>query len=321
MNSELRDAFRDLERLNVTVGGYESFIGDALSNIGSVVKEGALAGGSAAATAAVNGLRALNTALIKNLGTRRMLLSNMLGRVNRGDVKEEITFPASLLKNFSDNGKPSGLLGAAEVTTDMFHDILKYCKDMEAFYHQELKAIEGITSIKNTEQAAAVLDTFNKLEAKFPVPKGADVTNNESVTWNLPGSRAITYNVDNKKFSFVSNDHDKEVTEVTESFAQGEFKELITKLDAMVSVCKGIADANTAYGEYLKKYNTVVGKASEHLSSLRGEVSASLLNDLGNRVDGNTLLFTFYTGFLAKVVIYLDDYVETLSSHLSKQFN
>lgn len=321
MNSELRDAIRNLESMHVTVGGNESFIGDALSGIGSGIKEAAMAGGSAAASKAISGLKSLNTALIKNLGTRRMLLSNLLSRVNKGENKDEITFPGSLLKNYSENGKPNGLIDGVETTTAMFNDILKYCKDMEAFYHQELKAIESINSIKNTEQATAVLDAFNQLEAKFPVPKGADEQNNESVTWLLPGNRAITYHINSKKFTFESRDHEKQVEEVTESFAQSEFKELITKLNEMVSVYKGISEANASYGEYLKKYNTVVGKASEHLSSLRGEVSASLLNDLGNRADGNTLLFTFYTGFLAKVVIYLDDYVETLSSHLSKQFN
>lgn len=319
MNSELRDAIRNLDSSSVTFEGSESFIGDAISDIGSAIKAGAMAGGAAAADKAMSGLRSLNTALIKNLGTRRMLLSNLLGRVNKGESKDEITFSATLLKNYSDNGKPNGLATGVSVATDMFNDILKYCKDLEAYYHQELTLIDDIAGVKDTEQATALLARFDKLV--YPVPKGADEQNNESVTWFLPGGRAIVYHIKNKKFTFESRDHEKQVEEVTESFAQSEFKELITKLNEMISVYKGISDANSRYGDYLKKYNTVVGKASEHLSSLRGEVSASLLTDLGHRIEGNTLLFTFYTGFLAKVVIYLDDYVETLSSHLSKQFN
>lgn len=78
---------------------------------------------------------------------------------------------------------------------------------------------------------------------------------------------------------------------------------------------------NVGYIDYMKKFNTVVGESTQHLASLRGEVSTSLLTELVNRLDGNTLVFTVFSGFLPKVVIYLDDYVETLSSHLSKQFN
>lgn len=319
MNSELRDAIRNLDSSNVAFEGCESFIGDALSSIGSSIKAGAMAGGQAAVDKATSSLKSVNTALIKTLGTRRMLLSNLLSRVNKGENKEEITFSGSLLKNYSENGKPNGLAGGVATTTEMFNDILKYCKDLEAYYHQELNLIGDAAGISDTEEATALLRRFDNLV--YPTPKGADEHNKESVTWLLPGGRAIVYHVNSKKFTFESRDHEKQVGEVTESFAQSEFKELIAKLNEMVSVYKGISDANARYSDYLKKYNTVVGKASEHLSSLRGEVSASLLTDLGNRIEGNTLLFTFYTGFLAKVVIYLDDYVETLSSHLSKQFN
>lgn len=319
MNSELRDAIRNLESMNITVDGCESFIGDAFAKIGSEVKQAAQAAGEVAANKAISGLKSLNTSLIKTLGTRRMLLSNLLSRVNKNENKSEIEFPATLLKNYSLNGSPNGLIGGVETATDMFGDILKHCKDLEAYYHTELNLIDDITKVKDTATATALLGRFEKLV--YPTPKGADSRNNESVTWFLPGSRAIVYHVDSHKYTFESRDHDKEVSDKKESFAQGDFKELIQKLNELVSVYKGISDATSDYGDYLKKYNTVVGKASEHLSSLRGEVSASLLNDLGSHLEGNTLLFTFYTGFLAKVVIYLDDYVETLSSHLSKQFN
>ena len=320
MNSELRDAIRNLEMVSVTIDGRESFLSDALSKIGSgIVKEGAKAVAGFAVEKTVSGLKSLNTSLIKTLGTRRMLLSNLLSRASKGESKDEITFTGTILKNYTTNGKPSGLVHGVETAVDMFKDVLQYAKDLEAYYNKELVLIQGITSLKNTQDVTEMLGKFDAL--KYPVPKGGDDRSAEEVTWFLPGSRAITYTTGSHKFSFSTREHETTVEDTTESFAQSEFKELIKKLNELVSIYKGVSDANDHYAEYLKKYNTVVGKASEHLSSLRGEVSASLLNDLGSRIEGNTLLFTFYTGFLAKVMIYLDDYVETLSSHLSKQFN
>lgn len=318
-NHELRNALHELDMLSVTVDGSESFIGDVLRKLGTEVKDGLSSAGKFAGEKTVQALKSTNTALIKHMGTRRMLLSHMLGRVNKGEAKEEVTFPATLLNHYTRTGEPGDLSDSITLVSKALGTVLDYAKDLEAYYHKELAILEGIKNIKNTEDAATILGKLDSL--LFPVPKATDIKGIDSFTTHLPGGKQMVYETGPKKYSLVSGDNTAKSAAVTESFAKDEFKRIIGQLNDLVELYKSISDSNNHYVDYLKKFNTVVGKASEHLDTLRGEVSASLLNDLSSRLAGNTLVFTFYTGFMPKVVFYLDDYVETLSSHLSKQFN
>lgn len=317
-NNELRKALHGLELQDIQLSGCESLFSDVVDTISGAIVDGAKFVGTKTAEGLVKGFKEANTAIIKTLGTRRMFLSHLNSKLSNEDVKSEVTFPASLLKKYTYTGKPGDIAPSIDRSSKVFGHLLNYTKEIEALYHRQLSILEGVAKIETTEDATRLLQEFNGL--KLPEPKSTDHNGSNYMVWDLPGGRTIEYMTDNKRVEFVGG---KEVlaNEVTESFAKEDLKAIISKLNTLADSLKSITSANDHYVDYLKKFNTVVGKANEHLESLRGEISASLINDLSKRLEGNTLVFTFYTGFLPKAVIYLDDYVDTLSSFVSKQFN
>lgn len=317
-NNELLIAVRSLDVVNVSVSGCESLIGDTFSKVGAGLKRGGEAIGRAAMDKTISAVKEVNTALIKTMGTRRMFLSHLNSKLSKVDDLGEITFNKSLLSSVTQTGKPDNIVHSLETVESNISDVVTFVKDLEAYYNKEFALLKEIKNIKNTEQATQLIQKLDNLT--LPTPKNVDVKEVEESKWFLPGGRSISYVVDSGKFSF-NNEESVSATEVTESFAKDDFKQVLILLNKLTDLYKSISDLNVGYIDYMKKFNTVVGESTQHLASLRGEVSTSLLTELVNRLDGNTLVFTVFSGFLPKVVIYLDDYVETLSSHLSKQFN
>lgn len=300
------------------MSGNESLIRDAFSKVGGSLKDGLTVVKETSAEKVTSTFKTMNTAIIKNIGTRRLLLSHLISRFNKGEVKDDISFTQEILSKYTQHGHPRELVESLDTTLAIFNNVLNYIRDVEAYYHKELSLLESIKDIKTAEQAVSILKKLDDL--KPPVPADPDIKTASEITWVLPGMRGIKYTVSTGKLSFV-NVGEVEVGEDSESFAKDDFKVILIKLNKLVDVFKGITDANNHYVDYIKKFNIVVGRSSEHLASLRGEISTSLLSDLISRLEGNTLVFTLYSGFLPKAVIYLDDYVDTLSSYLSKQFN
>lgn len=318
LNNDLHKAMLQIELQDASLSGCESLFDDVINTVKEAAVDGMKFVGNKAAEGLSKAFKEANTAIIKNLGTRRMFLSHLNSKLGNEEVKEEITFPASILKKYTYTGKPSELVKCIEDTAKVFKHVNGFSKEIEALYHSHLSILSGIPDIKTTEDAVKVIKQLNDL--KYPKPSGTDHNGSNYMVWDLPGGRTIEFMTDNNRVEFVGG---KEVlaNDVKESFAKDDLKTIVSKLNLLADEFKVIADINNHYVDYIKKFNTVVGKANEHLESLRGEISASIINDLSKRLEGNTLVFTFYTGFLPKAVIYLDDYVDTLSSFVSKQFN
>lgn len=317
-NSELHNALHTVGLMDFSLSGNESFIRDTFSKVGGSLKDGLSVIGSAGADKTIYAFKSANTAIIKNIGTRRLFLSHLISRLGKEEIKEDIKFNDEILSKYTLTGNVRNLDHSLDKTIDVFSNVLSYVKDVEAYYHKELSLLSSITNIKTTEQAVDIIKKLDDL--KHPTPKDVDTKEAQEATWILPGGRGVKYSNTTSILSFVNLDIEKEESS-SESFAKEDFKSILVKLNKLVDIFKSISDANNHYVDYIKKFNTVVGKASEHLASLRGEISPSLLSDLVSRLEGNTLVFTLYSGFLPKAVIYLDDYVGTLSSYLSKQFN
>jgi hypothetical protein len=310
----LRDSLQELILMDIRVDGAESFFSDVLGKLkgaGGKATDASLKAIGDASKAAVSGI-------IKTLGTRRMFIGHVHNRLSKDTLKEEFTFGANLLKKTTRDGKPSDIEpGLVDLQKTM--DILRsFLQDVEAYASKEVALLEKIASIKTTEDAVSILNGLEALKyPKFALPDSS--MKNTVCSELLPGGKKIWFDERNDKTSLVSFTSPGE--ETTESFVKDDVKSILVKLNKLVETYQYVVKALNQYESYTKKFNTVLGKSFAHLDTLKGDVSAALLTDLRSHLEGNTKVFTLYSGFLPQLMIYLDDYVDTLSSYLSKQFN
>lgn len=310
---ELQNSLQDLVLMGIRIDGNESFFSDTLDKLkeaGGKATDASLVAIQQASKSAMNGV-------IKTLGTRRMFIAHIHNRLGKDNLKDELTFNSSLLKKITRDGSPADIIDGLkdlQLVADQFKSFLQ---DVEAYYSKELNFLEKISSIKNTDDAVSILNGMDTL--KFPDFKLSNHAGKGSTSLDLPGGKTIWFNETNGKAILVNVETPGE--EVTESFAKDDVKSILTKLNKLVEVYQYVAKALSQYENYSKKFNTVLSKSFAHLDTLKGTLSVSLLSDLRSRLEGNAKVFSLYSGFLPQFMIYLDDYVDTLSSYLSKQFN
>lgn len=318
-SNDFRQAQRDLTKHLHTVEGCESLLGDAY---GKVKEAGATISKSVANKAVdvtASALKRANTELIKLLGTRRLFISHLFSKAKKDERAQiEVTFPKTLLAKTTRDGNPDDLIPSVDVLIRNVESILKYGKDLEAYYAKELEILKGITKIKTTEDAARLVNRLDELQ--YPTMKLKEQVNSMSQSEWLPGGYAFGFNHDTGLLTIV-DDNEFSTTEVEDTLTVADVKTLLTKLNTLTSLYQDASKLSDSYVNHLKTFNTVVVKSFQHLDSLKGEISTSLLNDLKDRLNGDQLVFSFFVGSLPKVMVRLDDYVDTLSSYLSKQFN
>lgn len=311
---ELHDSLQGLILQDIRVDGAESFFTDVLGKIkqvGSVAGEASVSAVTQATKAAVSGI-------IKTLGTRRMFIAHTNHRLNKETLKEELTFNTAFLKKVTRDGKPSDILDGLEDLQKTMDLLKSFLQDVEVYASKELSYLDRIASVKTTDDAVSLLNGLDALKyPEFKLPE-SDMKNTVSSVL-LPGGKKLWFDNRSDKASIVSFTSPGE--EVTESFAKDDVKAILTKLNKLVETYQYVVKALNQYESYTKKFNTVLGKSFAHLDTLKGTLSASLLSDMRSRLEGNTKVFSLYSGFLPQLMIYLDDYVDTLSSYLSKQFN
>jgi hypothetical protein len=305
-HDKLKHSFNDLSLLDVKLDGCETFLSDVLSKIKASSSNAA----EVASESIVRGLKTASSGVIKTLGTRRMFIAHIYSRLKKDDIKDEITFTESFLKKVTRDGYSSDIINGLDDLQKAMDVLKDYMQELDRYAYSHLKLIEDIGGIKSTEDAVRVINGIEKLT--FPKM-------NLSSVKDLPGGKSIQFNEQTNKFTLLNEDVSAE--EETLSFAKDDVKVIFTKLNKLIEVYQYVVKSMNKYSDYVNKFNTVSGKSFAHLDTLKGNVSASILSDLRDQLEGNSYLFAFYSGLLPKVIIYLDDYVDVVSSYLSKQFN
>lgn len=319
MSSSFYTAQRELLRELKAMEGCESLLSDAFDTIRRKGAEVAKAGINKTLDTAAVGLSRANTELIKIMGTRRMLISHLYNKAKKDDRAQiDMTFPKSFMHKVTRDGNPDDIVPSVDVMIRNLETIIKYGKDLGAYYHFELALLKDITKIKNTEDAVELVRKLEDL--KLPVVKLKTNVNSMSHSEDLPGGYVFSYNEKTGVWQVIS-DGDYTTTEIDDNYRVSDIVSVFTKLNNLMTLSQEASKLNDSYLKYLKTFNTVVAKSFQHLDSLKGEISTSLLHDLENRLNGNQPAFSFFFGSLPRVMVRLDDYVDTLSSHFSKQFN
>lgn len=310
---EFHGSLHDLMLIDTRVDGAESLLTGVFDKVMQVGKYA----GERTVVALDGAVKGATSGLVKTLGTRRMFIAHTHNRLNKEMLKDEMVFTSTLLKKVTRNGNPSDIIDGLDDLQKTMDMLKSYLQEVETYYNRELSLLKDVENIKTTEDAVSVVNGLDNL--KFPVMRLPHHAGRSSISLDLPGGKTVHFNEDNHKLSLVNIDSPGE--ESTESFAKDDVKSILTKLNKLVESYQFVVKALNHYNDYAKKFNTVVGKSFAQLDSLKGTLSASILADLRSRLEGNAEVFAIYSGFLPKVMIYLDDYVDTLSSYLSKQFN
>ncbi|WNV45839.1 hypothetical protein [Aeromonas phage AerS_266] len=299
------------------IAGNESLLSNVFSSVQSSVTTGLKWTVAKSYEGASKALKNASGAIITTLGTRRMAITMIASRAKKNELKGEIKFTKEFLSKCSVSGSIENLQEDAELLFSTLDVVKKFEMDLESFYKKELQLLKDITGIKTTEDAISLLHKLDGLE--YPSPKFNEQRDSMSTSEVLPGGKYFVFNSEQKQFS-VSSD-EVSVKENDTSFATEDVVKLLTTINQGVEFFKAFSNANEKYAKYIIDFNTVVGKSYLHLESLKGNISFNLIRDLESRLKGNVPVFAFYSGFLPKVTLYLDDYVGGVTSFLSKQFN
>lgn len=311
-------ALKIFDNVDVAIAGNESYLSEIFAKVSHETGVGLKAIGGELASKTVAALRAADTAILKAVGARRLLNSTLVNRVRSVGIKDEISFSSAFLSKLTINGDVDDLHHSLVIYRDVVSGIVKYELELQAYYHKELELLKSATQVKDTASAVALVGKLDAL--KFPVPEFPNKHNSMLESDILPGGNRFRYNTETNKFTIESGSS-AQAEDITVSFAKEAFVLLLADSNKLIESCNQFVKATTKYGDYVKSFNTVVGKSFDHLEGLRGSVSSSVITDLESRLEGNAKVFAFYSGFLPKVILGIDNHVEALTSFLSKQFN
>lgn len=313
----LQETLEPFIKSDELITGNESLLSNIFSSVQNSVTTGLQWTTAKAHEGASKALRSASSAIITTLGTRRMALGMIASRAKNNSDNKEIAFTKEFLIKTTSSGNPDLIQSDAETLFSVLNNIKRFELDLEGFYKKELQLLKNMVDIKTTEDAISLLHKLDEL--KCPVPKFNEERDSMSASEVLPGGKYFVFNSEQKQFSVHSDE--VFVEENNTSFATEDVIKLLTTVNQGVELFKALSAANEKYAKYIADFNTVVGKSYLHLESLKGNISFNLIRDLESRLKGNVPVFAFYSGFLPKVTLYLDDYVGGVISFLSKQFN
>lgn len=311
-----QDSIKNLLEIDCCVNGNESLFGDIFSSVGSSVYSGAKIVGGMAMDGVVTLFKKANKSLIEAYGSHSTKFEFITKNLSK-DETEEWKIDKSLLSKISSTGKAQDIIDSLDTLIKELKIVDSHRLEIESYYHKELSLFQDFKSIKNIENSISVLKKLDDL--KYPDLKFGNSKDSMAVSEPLPGGKEFAFDNKSKKYSLIT---EKLTTESSEDiFSKEDIKKIMTKLDTLEELYKVIIKANSNYISYLEKYNTVVKEGFKHLEELKDDLSISVIRDLQSRLEGNPNVFSFYTGFLPKVMSYIDDYINSMSSFISKPFN
>lgn len=313
---DLHQVFKPIIEVEEFIAGNESALGDIFSSVKSHLQQGTQYVMAKAGDAARVGFRNTATAVIKQLGTRKQFIARTANQVKMGTPPEVLTFTNEQIKRLTSSGDLSSLEKDLDHLISQMDLILRFAQELEGYYAVELNLFKDISKIKDTNDAVVLIQKLDKL--KLPDAKFAVSQDSMSNSYPLPGGK-VSVIKETGRIDLTSQE--VTVDENTVSFAKEDLLRILTQLTKVVDLYKRLAKALENYGDYIPKFNTVVGTAFLDLEKMKGEISFNLIQDMQSRLQGNVLVYSFFSSFLPKITIYLDDYVEGLTSSLSKPFN
>lgn len=301
----------------ITVDGNEGLLSDIFTSVSNSALSGAKIAGGKAMDGLVSLFKKCNRSIALAYGSHKTQFEMISKGMAKDEEGKEVTFSKTLLAKLTTNGETDDIEHALKNLIDVLRILDKHRLELEAFYQKENAIFSEYSSIKSTDDAVKVIKKLDDL--KYPMFDLGHKDHSMSISVTLPGGKHFAF--DSEKLDYKLGTEDINGKESDDMYTKDQVKRLLRQLDDLDDIYGVVKKANENYIRYLEKFNTVVKGAFVYVDDLKGKVSVSLIRDLQSRLEGNTHVFSFYSGFLPKVLTYVDDYIDVMSGHLSKQFN
>lgn len=319
-NKQLTEQNNKLIMMCTVVSGNESLFDDIFTKAKEYSSLSFKALAAKSLDAVVKGLRNANSALVRAYGTNEMRINNTKGHLRlavKEDNLEGVKLSKAFLEEITSTGKVADVFTSIDALIKALSVLDKHRLELETYYQKELSLFEAYKKVKTTEDAVKVIRQLDEL--RYPDLTLGHKTDTASKSDHLPGGKMFVFVPQSQTYKLMVEEVNGETTD--RLFSPDEVLKLLDKMKSLDSVYKACHKGNDHYISYLNKYNTVVKEAFNHIDGLKGDISNSLVRDLMSRLEGNLQIFSFYTGFLPKVMNYVDSYMVNTTNYLSKQFN
>lgn len=316
-HNPFKEDLSKLIELEGIVSGNEGLFGDIFSSVGSAALDGAKWVGGKMADGVIGLFRQANRSLVLSYGQHKTQFEFIAKAMKETESEVDVKFSKTQLAKITTTGEQGDISKGVEVLIKCLREVDKHRLELETFYQKELSIFSEYKSVNTTEDAVKVIKKLDDLT--YPMFNLDTKDHSMSISVLMPGGKRFAFNPEKKQYQINSEDVNGKETE--ETFSLEDVKRIMRQLDELDDIYGVIKKANENYIQYLEKFNTVVKSAFVHVDDLKGKVSTSLITDLQSRLEGNPHVFAFYSGFLPKVMTYVDDYIDVMTSHLSKQFN
>lgn len=315
--AEYRQDLRNLSEVSSIINGNEGLLSDIFSSVSHSVLSGVKIAGGHAVDGLVTLFKKANRTMILSYGEYKTQFDRALTKSKEQENDEGIKFTKTVLAKLTTTGEVDDIKDSIKTLIDTLKEIDKYRLELEGFYQKELSLFSDYKSVKSTEDAVSLIKKIDEL--KFPSISLKHKSDTMSKSDVLPGGKVVVY--DNSKHTYSIDTEAVTGKESDVMYSNDKVKDLIRQLYDLDEIYRVVSKANDNYIKYLEKFNIVVKDAFAHISGLEGDISTSLLRDLQSRLEGNANVFHFYSGFLPRVMTYVDGVMSTASEFINKQFN
>lgn len=290
------------------IAGLESFAGDLGAKVTSLYSSAKFAAGETFKYLD-NGFNKITRALFASYGNNKQSLYVLKRDLSRNGMKEEFTFSSSLASQLTSTGQPADFIRDTSDLLKATESLKSHCTEVNGYLESLLAEIKKISSLKSNQAALDLIGKYESLSKpvwKLPNHPTASV----SVSDVLPGGKVFKFEHKDGNTVRYSMSGDKPSGETQQDpFNQSEYDQAIKNLASVNELISYLSRQMKIYLSVIKRWGDAVKSATAALDH-ESEISATVKRKLEHLMDGPEDYLLFYSGFLPKVVSYLNRVVQ-----------
>lgn len=245
-------------------------------------------------------------------------------RKAKNSLKEagyEGTIIASAVGSLTSDGQWDSFDKDLENVLDTMVLVDKHAVQVMDYLNHTLVECRRFKSVKNNQEVLNIVDKLDELkypDFKLPERNG----NTMSLSEILPGGRVIKFsrdkNTDRIEYSMSGTKPSGETAEV--NLSRSEMSSIFDKLAQINQHHKKVKQHYEDYLSFIKNWSEMVKLVDSHLSEVEG-LSTHVIAEAEQKLKGNAVALSFYSGLLPRVVNYSGGYIHGVLTSLTKLIN
>lgn len=256
-----------------------------------------------------NGFNKLTRTLFASYGTSKQSLYVLKRDLSRNGLKEEFSFSASLASALTSTGKPQDFIRDTGDLLKATQSLKAHCVEVNGYLESLLGEVKKISSLKSNTDAVALVGAVDRLtKPLWKLPNHPSSTT--SVSDVLPGGKVFKFEHTEQKNVKYSMSGDKPSGDSADDpFSKTDLDQAIKNLDQVNELISYFSRQLKTYLAIIKRWGDAV-KSAELALEKETEISPMVRRKLEHLMDGPEDYLLFYSGFLPKVVAYLNRVIQ-----------